>query len=205
MEKYKRVLLAFMVCFPLVLTACGKSETEDPVALSDSADQTLMAVTFQAVVLEVKDEMILAEPAEGSAECLSADKIYLHNKEGMELEAGDKIEIEYDGNLMETYPAQIGEVYSIVIVEKAKNDTRHDKIPAVMVNGKLYCDTGKESTADARCGMMDGQITSSVDGDRWPAKDGESNFGTGFGYQYGENDTIEIFINEKWMVFEQKR
>ncbi|MDO5603320.1 MAG: hypothetical protein Q4G07_11200, partial [Oscillospiraceae bacterium] len=29
-----------------------------------------------------------------------------------------------------------------------------------------------------------------------------SNFGTGFEYRYGADDTIEIFMNEKWIIFE---
>ena len=46
-----------------------------------------------------------------------------------------------------------------------------DKIPMVMVDGKLYYDTGKESTVSARCGVMDGEITSTVDGSEIPTKD----------------------------------
>ena len=26
----------------------------------------------------------------------------------------------------------------------------------------------------------------------------------GFKYQYGSDDTIEIFMNEKWIIFEQR-
>ena len=50
----------------------------------------------------------------------------------------------------------------------------------VMVGGKLYYDTGKESTINGRCGVMDGKITSTVDGSEIPTKDNQSNFGTGF-------------------------
>ena len=79
---------------------------------------------------------------------------------------------------------------------------KYDEIPMVMVDGKLYLDTGMESNVEARCGVMDGEITSSVDGTKKPTKDGESNFGTGYGYQYGPQEgTIEIFMNEKWWVF----
>jgi hypothetical protein len=74
----------------------------------------------------------------------------------------------------------------------------------VMVDGKLYYDTGKESTISGRCGVMDGEITSTVDGSEIPTKDNQSNFGTGFEYQYGADNTIEIFMNEKWIVFEQR-
>ena len=79
-----------------------------------------------------------------------------------------------------------------------------DKIPMVMVDGKLYYDTGKESTISGRCGVMDGEITSTVDGSEIPTKDNQSIFGTGFEYQYGADNTIEIFMNEKWIVFEQR-
>lgn len=77
-----------------------------------------------------------------------------------------------------------------------------DRIPMVMVNGELYLDTGKESTVIARCGMMDGEITSQVDGSKAPTMDNQSNFGTGYGYQYGPIEgTIEIKMNGKWWIF----
>lgn len=45
---------------------------------------------------------------------------------------------------------------------------------------------------DGRCGVTDGEITSTVDGSETPTEDNQSNFGTGFEYQYGSEDTIEI-------------
>lgn len=79
-----------------------------------------------------------------------------------------------------------------------------DRIPMVRIDGKLYYDTGRESIMDARCGTMDGEITSTVDGTEIPTEDNQSNFGSGFGYQYGADDTIKIYINEKWFVFEYR-
>ena len=76
-----------------------------------------------------------------------------------------------------------------------------DRIPMVMVDGTLYLDTGKESDLTARCGMMDGEITSAVDASEIPSENGQSNFGSGYGWQYGEGDTIEIHMDGKWMVF----
>ncbi|MBQ4347796.1 MAG: hypothetical protein IJC39_05060, partial [Firmicutes bacterium] len=38
-----------------------------------------------------------------------------------------------------------------------------DLVPMVMIDGNLYLDTGLESSENARCGVMDGKITSSVD------------------------------------------
>ena len=78
-----------------------------------------------------------------------------------------------------------------------------DLPPLVMVDGRLYQDTGRESTLTGRCGVLDGEITSAVSSQEVPSKDDQSNFGTGFGYQIGPDpDTIEVYLNETWMVFE---
>lgn len=68
----------------------------------------------------------------------------------------------------------------------------------VVVDGVLYKDTGKIST-ELRCGMMDGEITSTVD--TVPEEDNQSNFGIGYGYQYGMNG-IEVSIDGEWHIFE---
>lgn len=75
-------------------------------------------------------------------------------------------------------------------------------IPMVMVDGTLYLDTGFPSSMEGRCGVMDGEITSSVDGSEKPTADNQSNFGTGYGYQYSmEEGTIEVYMNENWRIF----
>ena len=76
-----------------------------------------------------------------------------------------------------------------------------DICPAVMIDGILYYDTGCVSEETVRCGVMDGIIEKSTDGSI-PVEDDQSNFGTGYGYQYGsEEGTIEILINGKWCIF----
>ena len=73
----------------------------------------------------------------------------------------------------------------------------------VMINGILYSDTGNESDiTERKCGTPDGEITSTVDSDEKPTQDNQSNFGTGYKYQYGSEGTIELYMNEKWWVFE---
>ena len=82
------------------------------------------------------------------------------------------------------------------------NENTWDLIPMVMVNGVIYLDTGYESTVDGRCGVMDGEITSEVNGSEKPTVNDQSNFGTGYGYQYGATEgTIEIYMNDKWRIF----
>ena len=95
-----------------------------------------------------------------------------------------------------------GGVTEFIAEHKTDPAETWDRIPMVMVNGVLYMDTGRESDIMARCGMMDGEITTQVDGSKTPTMDDQSNFGTGYGYQYGSIEgTIEIFMNDKWWVF----
>lgn len=45
-----------------------------------------------------------------------------------DLSAGDTVTVYYDGNIMETYPAQLGEVYAIVVTEKANDSALYDSV-----------------------------------------------------------------------------
>lgn len=157
---------------------------------------------FQAEILEIHGGHYLVKPVEGSWELNSADRIEVPIRNvhpSPEPEIGDVIEIEYSGEILETYPARIADVYGIKVIKET--ETR-DLIPMVMVNGTLYLDTGHESKIEARCGVMDGEITSQVDGSKQPTVDDQSNFGTGYGYQYGTTEgTIELFMNGKWWIF----
>lgn len=83
----------------------------------------------------------------------------------------------------------------------AEEPLQYDRRPMVRVNGALYLDTGEESDIGARCGVMDGEITSTVDGTEIPTQDDQSNFGAGFGYQYVDENSIDLFINDKWIRF----
>ena len=134
----------------------------------------------------------------------SSDKFSVPNTEKLALQTGDIVEIVYNGEILESYPAQLGEVYKITLMEQIKADAMQDRIPMVRIDGRLYCDTGRESTVSGRCGNLDGEITSTVEGTEIPVEDNQSNFGSGFGYQYGADDTIEIFMNEKWFIFEYR-
>ena len=163
-----------------------------------------IGAVFRAKILEIHEKSYLVEPVEGSPELRSSDQItvpIIHLDASLEPEVGDIIEIFYSGEILETYPASLQDISSIRIVSETK-EGQWDLVPMVMVDGKIYLDTGKESSVEARCGMMDGEITSSVDGTQKPTQDGESNFGTGYGYQYGPQEgTIEIYMNEEWRVF----
>ena len=76
-----------------------------------------------------------------------------------------------------------------------------DLAPMVMIDGFVYVDIGEESTRIERVDAFDGEITSTVAQNQNPTENTQSNFGTGYGYQYGPNGTIEILMNDKWWVF----
>lgn len=121
---------------------------------------------------------------------------------------GDEVSSYYDGTVAESYPAQINTVYAIILTEpatsSADNNIRIDLIPMTMIDGKLYYDTGKESDIKARCGVMDGEITSTVSRFEMPTKDNPSNFGQGYSYQFVSQNGIDVYMNEKWIRFENK-
>ena len=79
---------------------------------------------FQAEILEIYDGYYLVKPVEGSWELSSTDRIEVPIRNAHpspEPEVGDVIEIEYSGEILETYPARIADVYSIkVAAEKGR-------------------------------------------------------------------------------------
>ena len=83
---------------------------------------------FQAEILEIYDGNYLVKPVEGSWELSSADRIEVPIRNAhpsQEPEIGDVIEIEYSGEILETYPARIADVYSIkVVAEKGSQGDR---------------------------------------------------------------------------------
>ena len=83
---------------------------------------------FQAEILEIHGGHYLVKPVEGSWELNSADRIEVPIRNAHpspEPEIGDVIEIEYSGEILETYPARIADVYSIkVVAEKGSQGDR---------------------------------------------------------------------------------
>ena len=79
---------------------------------------------FQAEILEICDGNYLVKPVEGSWELSSADRIEVPIRNAhpsQEPEIGDVIEIEYSGEILETYPARIADVYSIKVVAEKES------------------------------------------------------------------------------------
>ena len=79
----------------------------------------------------------------------------------------------------------------------AATDTRR----AVCIDGVLYYDTGAVSDSKARCGTPDGVISGTTAADALPTEDGQSNFGTGYAYQFAADGTVEVEIDGEYVIF----
>ena len=88
--------------------------------IPERRDASEQRVSFRAEILELDSQAMLVRPAEGSAELRSCDKIWVPTRLLLTpgAEVGSTIEIAYDGQIMETYPGQIGKVDSIRIVDQ---------------------------------------------------------------------------------------
>lgn len=99
-------------------------------AVNDSEHTTSVIITdyhsgFNAKVLEVNENNILVEPFENENERKSASRIYVStelkgNGQLPEIKKGDYVTISYDGQIQETYPAQITNVFYITLHERGR-------------------------------------------------------------------------------------
>lgn len=71
----------------------------------------------------------------------------------------------------------------------------------IMVHDQFFYDTGKESSIVGRCGVMDGKIVSHVSASELPTKNNEANFEGDYEYQVVDANTIELLIDNHWIVF----
>jgi hypothetical protein len=223
-------VISIVLCLFLViaLAACGdnREKMEEDDNLSTAKDVKLWTINGRYCQATNGRSLLLSEK-EG------AISISSENNEDLfaTLENGDEIEILVDG-VDETYPAQ-ATVYSCTLIKKGTVEdldsdeiqnlenlgwkfpfeaemkdeiseaTTFDICPAIMVNGEIYFDTGHKSTVTGRCGNMDGQITSECSSSETPSINDQSNFGTGYGYQYGGREgTIEVLLDDgEWYIF----
>lgn len=197
MKKYISIFLTLICAFGLV--GCSNKSMNYIIKNKPSVTGT---------VEEVYDDYIIvySEKADGYPNGSNwSISLNVENKDSyIDVIVGDEIVFYYDGMAMETDPLQVSKVYAITLKTPADRTKEElsDLIPMVMVNGELYLDTGHEASSERKCGTMDGEILSAVDGTEKPTKDNQSNFGTGYGYQYGSQEgTIEIYMNNKWWIF----
>lgn len=98
-------------------------------SVSGADDTTGMTTQyrFNAEILEVHNDYLLVEPAYGSTERNSADKIEVsrNDKAFWPLpKVGDFVTVVYNGEIQETYPARIPKVYRVEIIETVKGNVK---------------------------------------------------------------------------------
>lgn len=75
----------------------------------------------------------------------------------------------------------------------------------LMVDDALYYCAGASTETVAKCGVMDGEIETSVDKNEMPKQNNESNFGTGYGWQRERYNEVEVYMpyqgKEQWVRF----
>lgn len=106
----KVTFLTGLAILILGIAGCGVKEKANPY--------------FNATVLEVREKSVLVEPFSGEEELKSADQIsvslaVISSHEVPELEEGTQIRIVYNGEIAESYPAQVNTVFAIYLVDEA--------------------------------------------------------------------------------------
>lgn len=142
----KKKLMGMVVILIFLTTSCGKSDVQEKPSeeWETQIDETMIDETqknetqidetktndtldpekeeyFEATVLEIMENQLLVEPAEGSFVRNSADKVVvsLQNIEEdiiSSIEVGSFIGIYFDGIIAESYPAQIHNISNIEII-----------------------------------------------------------------------------------------
>jgi hypothetical protein len=115
-----KLLIAATLC--LSLTACGMDSSTTPAQqpTEQVSEQTAPAESVcKATITEVNGNTMLVKPVDDSWELSSADQFSLSASlldEGVTPAVGMTLEITYDGGVMETYPAQFGNVQKVTVI-----------------------------------------------------------------------------------------
>lgn len=168
-----------------------------PMTMNDLKDKPFIIGT----VMEVSEDSILIMTQNEDESTLYWVSLKTKLNDSMKnFSINQQVKVIYDGIVLRSYPGQIKNVYAILLNE----NNPVDLIPMVMIQGKLYFDTNQLSDIDNRCGVMDGEIDSQVSGSMIPVKDDQSNFGTGYSYQFVDENNVDIFINGSFYRFSAK-
>lgn len=197
----KKSYLAILMMLLLLLIGCGKNE-------ENISDETGGVYSLTGVVLDISEESVHMSVLDNEIVLSSGDEITFSITDSLRAtndfmpRTGDTIAVTIKDQIAESFPLQVEAVsWSPVIPEDASIGTEEgaaDYPAMIMVDGTLYYDSG-EISGVAKCGVMDGEITDSVD--TVPKKDDQSNFGTGYGYQYGMENQIDVYMDQEWHIF----
>ena len=88
-------------------------------------DPSLITSVATVKIMDVSGDVILVKPVDGSWELKSADKFTLSAKQlpaDITPKTGMKLEITYNGGILETYPAMFGNIQKVTVVSDANTD-----------------------------------------------------------------------------------
>ena len=109
----KKISLVFLALFVLgISVSCGSSSNSEDITLQ-AANRELMdddgSFKINATILEIHSTDVIVEPLAGQAILRSADRIIFLSGHLNKIDAsvGDVVTIQYDGRVMESYPARI--------------------------------------------------------------------------------------------------
>ena len=109
MKKIKKIFLSISLL--LALSACSKADE--------------LFFLLRGTIVATSDGLMLVRPEEDSLEYMSSD-LFMIPIEGIDMsikpEEGDKIEVEYKGDILETYPASLNEICNIKIFKQQNDD-----------------------------------------------------------------------------------
>ena len=109
--------------------------------------------TMVAVITEIQNGTLLVRPVDGSWELSSSDSFSIpiqHMPSSPEPRVGDMLQIKYNGYILETYPASLGEIYSIEVVGRESSGTGFIAHSAYAVHGDS-ADEAKTQAMMAAC------------------------------------------------------
>lgn len=86
------------------------------------------------------------------------------------------------------------------LVESGTVEAEVDARPMVKVDGVIYGSTGYKN-AMVTCGTADGKIKTTVEENKKPVNDDESNFGKGYNYQIWGKGYINVQTDNDWTLF----
>lgn len=194
----KKIKILFLVlCLVFSFTSCDQKKDENEITAGDIVQENYSGVVVERFTEGSGDDLkeyLKVEIGENNTKVFTlTNSTQISGSD--QISVGDTVEIACEG-----YKNSVDRS----IIKMTVIPMKSDLTPMVMVNDALYYDTGKESVLSTHPDTMDGEITSAVDSTKIPTENNQSNFGSGYGYQYGENGTIEVCQNGKWFVFEQK-
>ena len=133
---------------------------------SDVDDPIVKSAVVTVTIMEISSDDILVEPVGGSPELKSASKFSLSAKQlpaDLNPKVGMKLEITYNGCILEAYPAMFGNVQKVVEVKEASEAAKTGTITVTVYNedeGGLYTDELDITI----CGSSNVNIGSEMDG-----------------------------------------